>query len=359
MSDVKKKDIKRNEIRARTEAKIDLKLGKVEGKSIDLYNESELVNMIIKQKAFDEMTEIVNQNIKIELDRLGDMYYVRDTLKNLSLRIQYFTLESAMLLYLVLQGRWYNLWGYKTLDEYAMAELNFTPRKAQALARLYEYYGIELGDHPEIGKELCKYGWAKMSLLVGVVDETNFDKWIQLVKKPIDELRKDVMQYKLQKNAEQYFDKSESDEKIIDVKSENSENERVLNEERELGDEADKKTESSGSGVERESLVLIGDGINKEVVNVKRVFFDVTEEQFGIIEKALYIASQNVDNVNRGYLLSLICMSYLSDYTSNGKVDLNVFLQKLESVFGVKLIAVKDYQIVYGNDFVSEVVLKE
>ncbi len=96
---------------------------------------------------FDEITNIINSNIGIVADRLGDLNYVRETLRNINLRVQYFTLEMAMLMYLVLENKWYKLWGFNTLEEYASKELNFTPRKAEMLARIYEYYGIELGQY--------------------------------------------------------------------------------------------------------------------------------------------------------------------------------------------------------------------
>lgn len=359
-----RKERMRNEL----SKKIDLKFGNVDNeKSIELYREKEIVDKVVKKNMFDEIAGIINSNVGIVAEKLGDLNYVRETLRNLNLRVQYFTLEMAMLMYLVLENRWYKVWGFSTLEEYASKELNFTPRKAEMLARIYEYYGIELGHTPEIGKRLCEFGWAKMSLLVGVVNETNIDYWVNEAKKTLPELRKSVIQYKLNESSKRYFDESDKSNEVnksvlVEYNSnclvDKNNNSISCDKNNDSGIECKDSSMLSGS-VESEKFVLENvDSGKKEFVSYKRVFFDVTDEQLGIIDKALHLASKVTDNVNRGYLLSLICLSYLSEFTSNGDVDLKVFFKKLENMLNIKLIAIKDYVIIFGDDFVEEVILK-
>jgi len=302
---------------------------------------------------------------------------IREVLKSLDFRIKEFTMEMAFLLWWVVRNKFWKNWGYKTMGEYCEKEYSMSQRKMEMLVNLYEYYGIVLKDTPEVGEALVPYGYSKMDKLVGIVNKDNLDYWLEEAKKPIWSLVDAIRRYKYKMNSNAYFDglneSNSSGNPEVLVESNNQGEETGTNEQdknnvidAEYVDktETNQTNQSISQPVNQSSDNMGGNGI--ELYNGKKLdnneylmmTFKLTDEQFGIVQKAFHLASQNTISTAQGYLLYLICMSFISENVGKSGFTLNDLLRKIENMEKIKLIAIKDSAIIFGDDFVSDVILK-
>jgi hypothetical protein len=305
---------------------------------------------------------------------------IREVLKSLDFRIKEFTMEMAFLLWWVVKNKFWKNWGYKTMGEYCEKEYSMSQRKMEMLVNLYEYYGVVLKDTPEVGEALVPYGYSKMDKLVGIVNKDNLDYWLEEVKKPIWSLVDSIRRYKYQMNSNTYFDglnkgDSSGDVKMLVESDNQGEEAEEVNEEQNRDDNvidaeyveaesnqsvnqsSDNNVSSSGSGSSNGGIELY-DGKRLDNNKYLTMTFKLTDEQFGIVQKAFHLASQNTISTAQGYLLYLICMSFISENIGKSGFTLNDLLRKIENMEKIKLIAIKDGAIIFGDDFVSEVILK-
>lgn len=320
----------------------------------DIITPDEFLKQLMSGYSKKDKNVTLLYSFTIDYKKLNNDDYIRSVAKTLQTKINQYTLEMAMLVWIVINKKLYKVWGYSNVDEYADKELGMVGRKAYYLSEIFEYYCIKLADYPDVGIKLMKYGWSKMYKLIGIVNNENLDFWLsKLDDMNIRELEELVRGHKLKERSEKFFDKDEVQEisNIPDV--------IVL----------DNNTGKTDKLVSNDNNVLVesvqGNKENKELgklgqfdISLKRFSVDLTDDQYGIVQKAMYLASQKTDFNQSGYLLSLICMSYISEHTENDSA-LSKVLKKLESMNQIKLIAVKDGSIIYGDDFVDEIILKE
>ena len=88
--------------------------------------------------------------------------------------------ELGKCLYKIRKDALYHHWGYKSFEEYVDEEVSFEIRKATHLIRIWQYFGIELSENPEVLNRVRALGWTKASHLVGVVDGVNVEQWVAL-----------------------------------------------------------------------------------------------------------------------------------------------------------------------------------
>jgi hypothetical protein len=263
------------------------------------------------------------------------------------------------------------------MGEYCEKEYSMSQRKMEMLVNLYEYYGIVLKDTPEVGEALVPYGYSKMDKLVGIVNKDNLDYWLEEIKKPIWSLVDTIRRYKYKMNSNTYFDGLNE--------SNSSGNPAVLVESNNLGEEAETNEQDKNNVIDAEYVdktetnqtnqsisqpvnqssgnmgnngIELYDGKKLDNNEYLMMTFKLTDEQFGIVQKAFHLASQNTISTAQGYLLYLICMSFISENVGKSGFTLNDLLRKIENMEKIKLIAIKDSAIIFGDDFVSDVILK-
>jgi hypothetical protein len=92
--------------------------------------------------------------------------------------------EMGRLLYRVSKEQLYRQWNapngepYEKFRDYVEHEVDFAFRKAKHLMAIWWWFAEELGD-PTVSERIREIGWTKASMLVGIVDGKNVDKWIE------------------------------------------------------------------------------------------------------------------------------------------------------------------------------------
>ena len=86
--------------------------------------------------------------------------------------------ELGNLLVTIRKNRDYEKIGYKNFTTYIEDELGISMRTAQYLMKTYRYYFETLGD-VNIIDQMRSVGWSKAKELIGIIDESNDDYWIE------------------------------------------------------------------------------------------------------------------------------------------------------------------------------------
>lgn len=88
-------------------------------------------------------------------------------------------MDLGRMLWLVQSGKWYQDWGYDSLEDYVDKELGFALRKARYHISVWECFGVKLGIDQTVIQEI---GWVKAGLLAPVVTADNVGAWIDRAK---------------------------------------------------------------------------------------------------------------------------------------------------------------------------------
>lgn len=220
-------------------------------------------------------------------DRLR--YEIRELIERMS--EDFFVLSAK--LYEVNDKMLYLRWGFKTFQEYVESdEVNFQLRKAQYFIKIWHWFG-DLSD--EARAKLREIGWSKLKELVGVVTEENVDEWVAKA------MEMTVPQLALERKKHLAL--------------------------------LDGEDGSGGGDV------------------VKRVTFQLFDDQSDVVESALELAKAMSESDKKGNLISLICQDFCATNSSEAPSGAS-YLKRIEQFFGVKLVAINldDKEVVFGQD---------
>ena len=171
-------------------------------------------------------------------------------------------------------------WGYDSFPAYVEGELEYTPRTAQYLVRIADYFGKMNDDIREWVKSL---GWSKAKELVKRVTPENFAEMKEKV------AGKTVSQIQAMLKAD--------------------------------------KDAASDTEAEEESEE-----------KAKRMSFSLFPDQTKTVNDAIERAKADGNTDKDGHALTLIA----TDFLAQGETTLSARLEAIEKTFGVKLIAVKE-----------------
>lgn len=200
--------------------------------------------------------------------------------------------ELSTVMHEVYQNSLYQAWGFDKWHDYVEQELDFTPRKAQYLIGIQDWFGKM---PPNVQKWVRELGWSKAKELVGVVTAQNAAEW----KKKIE---------------------GKSVREIIDMVK-------------------GSKVKGEGDGGEP------GEGAEE---TSKKMSFTLFPAQFENVERAVEKAKKMADSEKPGHAIDLICTDFLA---TNGAIDsVKDYLAKVEKQTGVGIVGydLKNDVLVYG-----------
>lgn len=217
--------------------------------------------------------------------------------------------DLAELIHTILSEDYFRFYGFENIWDYVEEELEIKKRTGQYLISIFEFLKKlkEEGFINEV-EELKTIGWTKVKELVSVADGENIAYWIDQAKqcssRQLEDLRKE---YVASKNSEGGEDGEEGSTAPKDV---------------------DKKTP----------------------YNVK--FYS---ENYAVFSDALELAKEKTGKEDKETLLVAMASSFMANESDN----LDERLNGLEVSEGVRLVAIKDGEIVYGEDAVDEILGEE
>lgn len=195
-------------------------------------------------------------------------------------------LKLSEILYQIRAHALWKSWGYKSFQEYVDTELSISRRKADYLVQTWTWFTVD-NDLKDVLKSL---GWSKAIRLVGVITDKNKDDILKnVVNLNVDEISAYVKNVK----------------------------------------------ESQSTDVEN---------FDKDVI-IRETFL-LTKEQAVNLESALIQAQKMSGSSKKGNLLDLICTEFLANCILQSTSE---YLDNVERSTDTKLIAIKDYSVVYGK----------
>lgn len=232
---------------------------------------------------------------------------IREQAKSIRLNMERAYFDLAELIHTILSNDYFHFYGYETIWLYVEEELDIKKRTAQYLISIFEFL-TKLKEDGYINEveELKTIGWTKVKELVSVANGDNIAYWIDQAKecssRQLEDLRKEYV-------ASQDEDDSESETSTTPK-------------------DIDKKTSYS---------------------------IKFYSENFAVFNDALELAKTKTGKADKEELMIAMASSFIA----NESEDLNERLNGLEVSEGVRLIAVKDGEIIYGDDVIDEVLGRE
>ena len=213
-------------------------------------------------------------------------------------------------------GPVYKSWGFKTFPEYAEVELGIQRRKAEYLRNIGCKLDTDLRDlDPKLKESLIALGWSKLRQLTPVLTLRNAADWIDNAQR----LNHPELMALVTKHRERKMERMEKRAQAAAVGAGGVDAEVV------------------GADAEEED-----DGIPAPE-RLKLVHFMLFEPQATNLEQALVRAQEMSHSEKRGHNLDLICMDFLASNsfgTANDPAMIGRWLAKIESVLGIRLVAV-------------------
>lgn len=228
---------------------------------------------------------------------------VRQQAKDIRLNMERAYFDLAELIHIIVSNDYFHAYGYETIWAYVEEELDIKKRTAQYLISIYEFL-TKLKEDKYIAEveELKTIGWTKVKELVSVADGSNIAYWIDQAKecssRQLEDLRKE---YVASQNGEEGAEGSTTAPKDVD-----------------------KKTSYS---------------------------IKFYSENFTVFNDALELAKEKTGKEDKETLM----VAMASAFVASESEDLDERLNGLEVSEGVRLIAVKDGEIIYGEDVIAEV----
>lgn len=297
------------------------------------------------------------------------------------------------------RGPWYYRWGYSSFSDYAEQDLGIKSYKASRLRAVGTMLEVQLASIPyELKQRLVALGWSRLSTLVRVFsyrwDRDTVERWAaeaeQLSIARLDHtVQKAIAKFSMSVEARREYERSEKlmDGEVAGFGFDEDEDEDEEEEASESRDEArrdeveDAVTEERRSGsslsdesglvegeVERDDF-MVDEPILPEPQRVRRFTFMLVDEQIDNVVLALQRAEQLAraygaqarSSLSQSNMFSLMAVDFLAtnEIRDAGSVDpqsVAQHLSRIEAVLGVKLIASRGRDILYGSGaFVSMV----
>jgi hypothetical protein len=278
---------------------------------------------------------------------------------------------------------------FKCFKQYVQESLGFDPRKARYLTLIWWWFGIQLQADATLLEQAHEIGWTKTKELVCLVDRDNAPEWFQMARDynatklakaasaackeagikrsrmlPMDDTEEDVGEEDnpqgnapFVKKHEPKPAKSAEPMKLPDGGGTGGEEAGDEPEEQESEEQPEEAPKSQVKGVAPpKDIDKAVEKSSEEAKKWKNMTFAVHDEFKGIINEALQCAQDTVNSDHRGYLLSHICLHFSSYYTTDFKHYIGSWLEKIERVTGLKLIAVDlaKKEFVFGEEFADK-----
>ncbi|MBF0554014.1 MAG: hypothetical protein HQK96_05575 [Nitrospirae bacterium] len=256
---------------------------------------------------------------------LGERSELREEIKKLAVWIEEMFVEMGGKLYTVSKEKLYISWGFRSFEDYLETDLDTGVRRGKYLLAIYRYFNEEI-KRPDLLEEVKHIGWTKLKELVHVINGDNKDLILKLAESC---------------NSAQFADA------IGKLKKEM----------------ASKRDEISGE-------IKMGKGdykdaigrISGEVADKHHMTFAFDDEQYANVMDALDIAGKLMGAMDKGEKLSnkmsMVCLEFLtnnSDFSKksvDGNGALIGYLGRIEQAIGIKLVCLKEGNIIHGKDLV-------
>jgi hypothetical protein len=241
----------------------------------------------------------------IELKKVSQLQptEIRDYIRELKQAVDDSYAEISELLFYIYNDRLFSQWGFETFASYVENELGMKIRKAQYLLSIYYWFKVELSDE-DVWNKIKPLGWSYAKELVGVVNKDNVDEWINKAKSM----------------------------SVMDLATETRRHILV----------------SSGRGVEAD-----------RIPDKHRVTLTMTQDMYNNFVLATDKLKKKMNTDNVSYIVDMIITQFLATELDESGVLFDVILRSLEKYYNLKVVAIKDANIVYGKDFVEDIVFKE
>lgn len=234
---------------------------------------------MVRAKNQDDLTVVDGQDPVQD-----DIQAIRENLQRLKLVYTQTYFEFGAVLQRAFELSAHKTWGFNTWQEYVEGELGMSERRVRYLLSIHRWFSKVLKDHPHVKQRIEHLGWSKVKLLVGIVDETNVDEWVE-------------------------------------------------------------RAESMSLVALEEFVKGLKDGkAPKEgAEHLAAVTFRLYPDQATNVEEAMELAGEIAESDKRGHLLDLICTTFKADHVfsaSPGTKLSQIYLAKIEKILGVRLIVV-------------------
>lgn len=135
---------------------------------------------------FDHLVPVTGGLIHAEVMEDDESNAVRFRIQEMERKVDEHKLELGALFYRVRLNATYTRWAspitgkpYQTWEEYVDTESSFGVRSINQMIAMWWWFS-ELNAFPQIREAIRRIGWTKARVLVGLVDDTNWDKWFEL-----------------------------------------------------------------------------------------------------------------------------------------------------------------------------------
>jgi len=261
------------------------------------------------------------------------------------------------------RGPVFKEWGYTSLGQYAEEELGLHRKKAERLRAIWYTLEVELVHLDKAKKDrVIALGASKVRELIRVIDETNIDQWCDLAEKssyPVlcASISKAVDQAKIQKLQATVSAKEKSieakDTKILEAYAKGGGVVAVSGEGSFDEEEAEELEAAGGDVFDPGSPKRMKAAPLAEPESLEFEHFALYPDQHLNVKLALQKAGQMSGSDKKSHNLDLICTSFLA---TNDIIPANIvenrvrFMHRLESIFGVKIIALDEQskEVVFG-----------
>jgi len=244
----------------------------------------------------------------------GEYADIRQRVQDNRKRVEEAYWNLAQDLHEVYNGSMYLAWGFENWRDYVEKELDFRVRKAQYLVSIFDWFGDM---KPNVQKWIKELGWTKAKELVSIVTAENAAEWKKkLVGKSVKE--------------------------IVDlIKGGGGEDDG------EEGGEGEGGGEGGGEGS--------GESSGADDSKPTKMSFTFFAPQRLNVDKALEKAMEMGETDKPGHAMDLICTEFLS--TNVGIDDLEAYLDKIQKVTGVRLVAfaAEEDEVVFGGELLDEI----
>lgn len=274
---------------------------------------------------------------------------------------------------------------YETFKDYVEA-LGIEYRKSKYLTRMWWWYGIEQNANPKLLEGAQEIGWTKAKELVEVIDGRNASRWFRLAKemnamdlaraarvakKAAEEKQKEKAKAKSKEEERQRREGERSTEE--DDPDEHPEGMKTLDQkppkvaqpvEPETIDspETTDETEEATDGIDPPANIEAEvEASRKASEEWTRFRFDIHNDSYKTVKEAIRLAGELAESENKGHILSLICLHYVSFYDGQKSVVIGEWLAQLERLTGLSMVAIdrRTDEIVFGADLIDELAKRD
>jgi len=252
--------------------------------------------------------------------------------------------QLAEKLYEIREVKAYRVEGYDRFEDWIEMELSFQATKARTLIRIVAWAREYL---PESAIDtLRKVGWTKADEIVriaklreGEIEEDEINELIALPYRKLHELREEI-------KREEEAGMAELVERMEDSEGENQRTS--------AGEGAGEDTEGAGEGAGEKDWgrVIEGKVTTKKAKDSFKVVFEMDADSAATYKVAIKKAKEVLGTDSDLAALQGILTFFVAHHGG----DMNGVLATLEVATGVRMIAVKGDEVIYGGDFLEEII---